>query len=151
MKKIICCLTLLFILVGCKQEIPETFTNSIGMKLVYIPPGDFMMGSRDSVAEAARKGAAWESEFIDEHPQHRVKITNGFYIGTTEVTQFQYQEIMKENPSHYRGQNNPVERVSWNDAVEFCRKLSEKDGKKYRLPTEAEWESACRAGTTTPF
>ncbi|MCP4614135.1 MAG: formylglycine-generating enzyme family protein [Planctomycetes bacterium] len=129
----------------------NSFTNSIGMTLVYIPPGEFMMGSRDSAEEVTKKGSANSSNFTDEHPRHRVKITNGFYMGKTEVTQFQYEEIMNNNPSHFKGQNNPVEKVSWNDAVEFCRELSKKEGKTYRLPTEAEWEYACRAGTTTPF
>ena len=87
----------------------------------------------------------------NEGPQHRVRITNDFYIGSTEVTQAQYAAIMETNPSHFKGEDNPVETVSWNNAVEFCRKLSEMEGKKYRLPTEAEWEYACRAGTTTPF
>jgi formylglycine-generating enzyme required for sulfatase activity len=164
MKYIVCSITMLFLVFGCKKKnspnaMPtpdlktgETFTNSIGMKLVYIPPGEFMMGSRDSAAEVARKVRnAKSGYFTPEHPQHRVKITNGFYMGTTEVTQFQYEEIMNNNPSHFRGEEYPVETVSWNDAVEFCKRLSEKEGKTYRLPTEAEWEYACRAGTTTPF
>jgi formylglycine-generating enzyme required for sulfatase activity len=111
------------------------------MKLVCIPPGEFMMGSPSD--ELLRKS--------NEGPQHRVRITNDFYIGSTEVTQAQYAAIMETNPSHFKGEDNPVETVSWNNAVEFCRKLSEMEGKKYRLPTEAEWEYACRAGTTTPF
>ena len=72
-------------------------------------------------------------------------------MGTTEVTQYEYEQIMNNNPSHYKMQNYPVHKVSWNDAVEFCRRLSEKENKTYRLPTEAQWEYACRAGTTTPF
>ena len=139
-------------MVGRKKDSPETFTNSIGMKLVYIPPGEFMMGSRGIPEEVARKGTKAKPEhFADEHPQHRVKITNGFFMGSTEVTQSQYAAIMGTNPSHFKGEDNPVEQVSWNDAVEFCRKLSAKEGKKYRLPTEAEWEYACRAGTSSPF
>ena len=168
MKTIICCFTLLFIVVGCKKDNPNVnksqetaseslligkpFTNSIGMKLVYIPPGEFMMGSRDSAAEVARKGASNEPElFTNEHPQHRVKITNGFFMGSTEVTQAQYREIIGQNPSRFEQEDNPVELVSWNDAVKFCKRLSEKEGRTYRLPTEAEWEYACRAATTTPF
>ena len=163
MKNMICCFTLLFIVLGCQQDnhnvSPEPdpaprkpFTNSIGMKLVYISPREFMMGSRDSAVEVARKGTRSKPEyFTDEHPQHRVKITNGFFMGSAEVTQAQYMAIMGTNPSHFKGEGNPVESVSWNDAVEFCKRLSEKEGKKYRLPTEAEWEYACRAGTTTPF
>ena len=122
----------------------KPFTNSIGMKLVYIPHGDFMMGSRDTVEEVSRKRSykTLSRKVADGHPQHRVKITKGFYMGTTEVTQFQYEEIMNKNPSNFKGEDNPVELVSWNDAVEFCKKLSEKEGKKYRLPTEAEWDYA---------
>ncbi|AUB40247.1 Formylglycine-generating enzyme, required for sulfatase activity, containings SUMF1/FGE domain [Nostoc flagelliforme CCNUN1] len=67
------------------------------------------------------------------------------------MTQEQYQQIMGSNPSNFKGAKRPVEQVSWNDAVEFCKKLSQKVGRKYRLPSEAEWEYACRAGTTTPF
>jgi formylglycine-generating enzyme required for sulfatase activity len=115
--------------------------GGVKMEFVLIPAGEFMMGS--PVGEERRNS--------DEGPQHKVKITKSFYIGVLEVTQEQYQQIMDKNPSHFRGARNPVEKVSWNDAVEFCRKLSQKDGATYRLPTEAEWEYACRAGTTTPF
>jgi formylglycine-generating enzyme required for sulfatase activity len=108
--------------------------------MVLIPAGTFTMGSPDSE----------EGHFKDEGPQHRVTV-QGFYIGKYEVTQEQYQAVMGTNPSEFNGNNRPVERVSWNDAVEFCRKLSQMTGRKYRLPTEAEWEYACRAGTTTPF
>lgn len=116
-------------------------TNSIGMKLVLIPAGEFMMGSPSSDSDGGPS----------EGPQHRVKITEPFYIGKYEVTQSQYEAVMGKNPSRFKGKNNPVECVSWNDAVEFCRKLSQKEGVTYRLPTEAEWEYACRAGTTTSF
>jgi formylglycine-generating enzyme required for sulfatase activity len=119
----------------------DIITNSIGMKLVYIPAGEFMMGSPSSESLRGR----------DEGPQHRVKISKGFYIGQTEVTQAQYRAVMGTNPSHFQGDNNPVENVSWNDALTFCRKLSEKKSKTYTLPTEAQWEYACRAGSTTAF
>jgi formylglycine-generating enzyme required for sulfatase activity len=110
--------------------------NSIGMKLRVIPPGTFMMGEY---------GGA-----------HEVTLTKPFMLGTYEVTQAQYQKAMGTNPSTFKGANNPVEMVSWNDAVEFCRRLSELPAEKaagrvYRLPTEAEWECACRAGTTTEY
>jgi formylglycine-generating enzyme required for sulfatase activity len=85
----------------------------------------------------------------NEGPQHEVTISKPFYMGATEVTQAQYQAVMGTNPSGYGGATNPVERVSWNDAAEFCRKLSEKIRQTVRLPTEAEWEYACRAGTET--
>jgi formylglycine-generating enzyme required for sulfatase activity len=116
----------------------KVMTNSIGMKLVYIQPGEFQMGSNDG------------GNF--ENPLHTVKITKGFYMGVYEVTQEQYQKVMGTNPSNFKGEDNlPVEAVSWDNALEFCTKLSQKEGKTYRLPTEAEWEYACRAGTTTKF
>ena len=116
-------------------------TNSIGMKLVYIPAGEFMMGSPSS--ESQREN--------NEGPQHSVRISRGFYMGIYEVTQAQYKAVMSNNPSNFKGNNLPVEQVSWNDVTEFCRKLSQKENKTYRLPTEAQWEYACRAGTSTPF
>jgi len=75
----------------------------------------------------------------------------GFFMGKYAVTQAQYQAIMGTNLAHFKGEKRPVETVSWDDAVEFCQKLSQKTGRTYRLPSEAEWEYACRAGTTTPF
>jgi formylglycine-generating enzyme required for sulfatase activity/serine/threonine protein kinase len=116
-------------------------TNSIGMKLVWIPAGEFMMGSPSNE----------QGRHSDEGPQHKVTISKGFYMGIYEVTQAQWQAVMGSNPSNFKGNNLPVERVCWDDAVEFCEKLSRKEGKTYRLPTEAEWEYACRAGTATPF
>jgi len=118
--------------------------NSIGMKLVRLEPGRFMMGQAE--------GGDW-----DEQPVHRVDITRPYYMSVTEVTNAQYERF---DPGHrrYRGYNGfsirddeAVVFVSWYDAMEFCRWLSEKEGKPYRLPTEAEWEYAARAGTTTPF
>ena len=115
--------------------------KGITMKLVKIPAGTFMMGS--SAGEKDRDS--------DEGPQHKVTITKPFYMGTCEVTQEQYEAITSKNPSYFKGAKNPVGKVSWNDAVAFCKALSDKTGKTVRLPTEAEWEYACRAGTTTPF
>ena len=114
----------------------KSFTEDLdGVKLemVAIPGGKFIMGSP-------------ESEGIDsEKPQHEVTV-QPFYIGKYSVTQAQYKKIMGKNPSSFTGEERkPVERVSWNDAVEFCRKISEKTGKEYRLPSEAEWEYACRS------
>ena len=114
--------------------------NRIGIVLVPIPAGEFTMGS-DSTT------------IYQEHP---VKITKPFHLGAFEVTQEQYEKVTGKNPSYFKGPNNPVELVSWKDAVEFCRRLSELPEEKaaghvYRLPTEAEWEYACRAGTTTRF
>lgn len=112
----------------------------ITLEMVFIPGGSFQMGSPNS--ESVRDD--------DEGPVHRVEL-DGFWIGKYEVTQAQYRVIMGTNPSHLKGDNRPVERVSWDDAMEFCRKLSQKTGKRFTLPTEAQWEYACRAGTTGPF
>ena len=123
------------------KDQPKTFTNSIGMKFVWIPPGTFMMGSPKA-----------EKERQDNEIQHKVTLTKGFYMGVYTVTQEQYETVMGKNPSNFRGEKNlPVEKVSWGDCQEFIKKLREKDKKVYRLPSEAEWEFACRAGTTTPF
>jgi len=120
----------------------DVITNSIGMRMILIPAEEFLMGSPDSDSDAS----------ADEKPQHRVKITRPFYLGVCPVTQEEYERVMGENPSHFQGDpQRPVEQVSWDDAVEFCRRLSEKEGKTYRLPTEAEWEYACRAGSTTKW
>jgi formylglycine-generating enzyme required for sulfatase activity len=120
---------------------PPTFTNSLGMKFVWIPPGDFMMGSPKE-----------EKDRKDNETQHKVTLTKGFYMGVYTVTQEEWQAVMGKNPSHFKGEKNlPVETVPWDDCQEFIKKLREKDKKLYRLPTEAEWEYSCRAGTTTPF
>lgn len=87
----------------------------------------------------------------DERPQHQVTFAQPFYLGKYAITQEQWQAVMGNNPSHFKGWKRPVEQVLWNDAVNFCQKLSEKTGTTYRLPSEAEWEYACRAGTTTAF
>ncbi|MBI4605850.1 MAG: formylglycine-generating enzyme family protein [Planctomycetes bacterium] len=133
---------------GCEDgPACETFVTSLGMRLVRVPPGSFLMGSPES--ERGR--------WYVEGPVHRVRITRGFYLGATEVTQGQFERVMGFNPSHFQGPEHgddlerPVERVSWDDAAEFCRRLSELEGRTYRLPTEAEWEYACRAGTSTRF
>ena len=113
----------------------KTLTLDLGggasMELVLVPAGEFMMG--------------------DGKTSHRVRITQPFYMGKYEVTQAQYERIMGKNPSKWKGSDLPVEQVSWNDATEFCRKLLQKTGSEVRLPTEAEWEYACRAGSTTRF
>ncbi|TGO03601.1 sulfatase-modifying factor protein [Candidatus Thiomargarita nelsonii] len=109
--------------------------NGVSLERVYIPGGSFQMGStiRD-----------WEK------PPHQVTI-KPFYLGKYPVTQAQWQAVMGNNPSRFKGEKRPVEKVYWKDAVEFCQKLSALTGETYRLPSEAEWEYACRAGTTTPF
>ena len=113
----------------------DVVTNSIGMTFKLIPPGSFTMGS--TIGD------------LDEQPVHKVAITKAFYIGVCEVTQGQWKAVMSDAPSHFKGDSRPVEQISWNDAREFCRRLSAKEGVEYRLPTEAEWEYACRAGTAT--
>ncbi|ASC69523.1 hypothetical protein XM38_004500 [Halomicronema hongdechloris C2206] len=120
----------------------EDLGNGIKLDLVHIPGGEFLMGS-----PAGEKGRS-----DDEGPQHRVQVPE-FWMGKFPVTQAQYQAVMGENSSRFseNGSNRPVESVSWHDAVAFCEKLSELTSRDYRLPTEAEWEYACRAGTTTPF
>lgn len=126
-----------------KKDPPKHFTNSLGMKFAWIPPGTFLMGSPKE-----------EKERFDDETQHKVTLTKGFYMGVYTVTQEQWQEVMGKNPSSFKGEKNlPVDSVSWDDCQEFIKKLREKDKDKkaYRLPTEAEWEYACRAGTTTPF
>jgi formylglycine-generating enzyme required for sulfatase activity len=142
-----------------KLELAKEIENSIGMKLKLIPKGDFMMGSPKDEKDRSE----------DEGPQHRVWITKPFYMGVYTVTQKQYEKVMSENPSYFSASGGgkervkgldtddfPVDSVSWHDAKKFCDKLSalpkeKKAGRVYRLPREAEWEYACRAGTTTPF
>jgi formylglycine-generating enzyme required for sulfatase activity len=134
----------------------DEFVNSLGMKFVLIPPGTFLMGSPPEE----------EGRLIDEGPVHEVEITQPYYLGVYQVTQAEYERVMGMNPSWFsssgqgkdqvKGQDTrrfPVEFVSWEDAVEFCRKLSEmpeekKHGRTYRLPTEAEWEYSCRGGAS---
>lgn len=161
-----------FCAAGHAQE--QEITNSIGMKLVLIPEGTFQMGSPPN-----EKGS------LDDERQHEVTLTRDYYLGAFEVTQSQYEKVMGKNPSFFQGKNieqripakinpetgrtieeakifpvdsanHPAEGVSWDDAVEFCKRLSalpdEKTaGRVYRLPTEAEWEYACRAGSKTAF
>ncbi len=120
-------------------EPPKEITNSIGMKMVQIPAGEFLMGAAKNEAGA----------YDNEKPQHRVRITQPFYLGVYPVTQTEYQRVMGQNPSKFQADDRcPVEMVSWADAVEFCSRLSAQEGVTYRLPTEGEWEYACRAGST---
>jgi formylglycine-generating enzyme required for sulfatase activity len=136
-------------------------TNTIGMKLVYIPAGSFNMGSGDSAEQlVAEYGKDPESWVKHEFPRHEVKISKGFWMDQTEVTQGQYKLVMNDRPWSVKdavyvqeSPNNPAVWVTWKDAMEFCRKLSQLEGERYtyRLPTEAEWEYACRAGTKTRF
>lgn len=123
----------------------ETFRNRIGQEIapgmVKIPGGEFQMGCGPEDSQCAG----------DEQPAHRVQI-RAFRLGKYEVTQAQWRAVMGENPAHFQGDDHPVERVSWNDVQEFLKRLNAQNrGKPYRLPTEAEWEYAARAGTTTPY
>jgi len=151
---------------------PErAWTNSIGIKLVRIEAGEFLMGTtKDQVDQLMRLFPADTRErFDDEQPAHSVRLSKAFYLGIHEVTQDQYGAVMGDNLSQFKGSDDlPVENVSWLDAVKFCNKLSEREkrtpfyridgtevtlagGNGYRLPTEAEWEYACRAKSTTLF
>ena len=121
-----------------------SFTEDLGkgvkLEMIAIPGGTFLMGSPENEVE----------RFSDESPQHEVTVP-GFFIGKYQLTQLQYQTIMGTNPSYFKGDNRPVEGVCWEDAVKFCQKLNHRTLGNYRLPSEAEWEYACRAGTKTPF
>ena len=125
------------------EQAPKTWSNSIGMQFVLIPAGTFQMGSTGRDA------------YDDEKPVHQVTISRAFYLGTYEVTQGQWQAVMgsNSNPSVFKGDLNlPVENVSWDDVQAFIRKLNDREGgTRYRLPTEAEWEYAVRAGSTTAY
>jgi formylglycine-generating enzyme required for sulfatase activity/uncharacterized caspase-like protein len=134
---------------GRAEFFTENLSNDALLEMVAIPGGQFLMGSPEN-----------ESERLDrESPQHTVTI-QPFYMGKFPVTQAQWQAVaalptvkidLNPDPSFFKGANRPVEQVSWDDAIEFCARLSNKTGKLYRLPSEAEWEYACQAGTTTPF
>ena len=126
----------------------ENFTvPDLNLTMIWVKPGTFMMGSPKS------------EEGHPSEAQHQVTLTKGFHLGKYEVTQAQWEKVMGNNPSMFKGADRPVERVSWNDAVEFCKKLTEIEkkagrvpqGMAYQLPTEAQWEYACRAGTTTKY
>ncbi|CCI34251.1 SUMF1/EgtB/PvdO family nonheme iron enzyme [Microcystis sp. T1-4] len=129
-------------LIASPTPFTEKLPNRVTLEMVSLPAGQFLMGSPDSDYEK---------------PPHQVKV-NSFAIGKYPITQAQYEAVMGINPSHFKNNSwlknnpqNPVEKVSWNDAQAFCQKLSQITGKTYRLPTEAEWEYACRAGTTTRY
>ena len=135
---------------GCSTQL-EKFSNSIGVDFVLIPSGSFIMGESNTVPEKYLT----DFEYLtngdwDEHPVHEVEISNPFYMSVTEVTIEQFKKFRPD----YEGSEEYApyaSGISWNEAVEFCKWLSEKEGKNYRLPTEAEWEYACRAGTTSLF
>jgi uncharacterized protein (TIGR02996 family) len=128
---------------GVKPCMPQQtilLDKRIPMTFSWIPPGSLLMGSPSQ--EEGRE---------DDEPLHLVTFSKEFWLGVFPVTQAQWQWAMKGNPSHFKGDTRPVDTVSWNDCQEFCKELGERTGKRYRLPSEAEWEYACRAGTTSPF
>lgn len=126
----------------CKetQYFREPVGKGFGVDLIQIPGGVFLMGSPPTELE----------RYDSEGPQHSVTLPN-FYLSQSPITQAQWQEVMGNNPSTWQQADLPVENVSWYDAVEFCNRLAQKTGRGYRLPSEAEWEYACRAKSSTPF
>ena len=127
----------------------EELSDSVGIEMRLIPKGKFVMGSPPGELERLN----------NEEPQHLVAV-NSFFMAKYPLTQAQWKIVaafpqqqlqLQPSPSHFQGDNRPVEQVSWYDAIEFCLRLSQKTGKHYRLPTEAEWEYACRGGTNSPF
>ncbi|MFN6539926.1 MAG: SUMF1/EgtB/PvdO family nonheme iron enzyme [Nostoc sp. EkiNYC01] len=140
------------------QYFTEDLGNGVSLEMVYIPDGTFMMGTEDEEIERLVQKFKWDG-FRTEKPQHEVTVES-FFMGKYPITQAQWRRVaalpkvkrdLEADPSRFKGDKRPVERVSWNDAVEFCDRLSKYTNKQYRLPSEAEWEYACRAGTTTPF
>jgi uncharacterized protein (TIGR02996 family) len=122
------------------QPVGPFWTNAVGMKFAWVPPGVFLMGTPENQPEREA-----------DETEHRVRLTKGLWLGLHPVTQAQWQVVLGNKPSRFRGVNLPVESVSWEDCQAFCTALRQWDGKRYELPTEAEWEYACRAGTMTPF
>ncbi len=144
---------------GQAQFYPQNLGQGVQLEMVQLPGGRFLMGTE--AAEIERLCKKYERDwFRPESPQHSVALSP-FLMGKTPVTQDQWRVVVTQvgkivrdldpDPSHFKGGNRPVERVSWYDAVEWCARLSKLTGKEYRLPSEAEWEYACRGGTTTPF
>ncbi len=128
----------------------EELGNDVCLEMVSISGGKFLMGTEKGEIERLVKKYNWDG-FRREKPQHEVTV-KPFFMGKYPITQAQWQAVMGNNPADFKDSpQNPVENVSWHDAVEFCQRLSEKTGRKYRLPSEAEWEYACRAGTKRPF
>jgi len=126
------------------------FGEGVKLEMVLVPAGKFMMGSKKIPVDPF-SNIKVEQPPEKELPQHEVTLTKPFYMGKYEVTQEQWFEIMGKNPSREKGQKLPITNVSWEDCQEFIKKLNAKTNGGYRLPTEAEWEYACRAGTTTAY
>jgi len=141
---------------GVKIE-QEIDLGGVKLTLVLIPAGEFLMGSGERPEDIARRYRRFQAQasakwFEREQPQHRVRITQPFWMGKHEVTQEQWEAVMGNNPSYFKGAKNPVEGVSWNAVQEFLQKLNVRGGAaRFAMPTEAQWEYACRAGTATDF
>ena len=182
---VLSCAAVLFLVTAPVEAAePETIINSIGMKLVLIPAGEFQMGAEEDPTDTLNAFPYAQREWLEgETPRHRVRITKAFYMGAYETTLKEFLKFYHAanykieaerdrkpswgydasgkfiespnfrpwQPGWEQTQDHPVNYVTWNDAVAFCKWLSQQDGKKYRLPTEAEWEYACRAGTTTRY
>ncbi|MDR1044377.1 MAG: formylglycine-generating enzyme family protein [Candidatus Adiutrix sp.] len=134
---------LLILAPGASLAAEKTYTNSLGMEFTLIPAGSFTMGADKDLENA---------NYYNETPQHRVSLSQPFYLGAYEVTQEQWTAVMGDNPSYFKGRNNPVQSVSWDGIQIFIQRLNQKEGHaRYRLPTEAEWEYAARAGTTGAY
>jgi len=153
------------------EDVPVEYENSLGMKFRLIPPGEYERGATpEEIAEdlAVAKGdAGWEAAVRSQGPRHRVHLSRAYYLGMHEVRQKDYEAVMGENPSYFSASGggkdavanlaygmHPVESVSWDQATDFCNRLNRRErinGLGYRLPSEAEWEMACRAGTITRF
>jgi sulfatase modifying factor 1 len=175
MKKLLAAIFVALLMVGCggdgksgsdssesnqtSAEIPPAKTDSsaegkpfaiadLSLEMLWVKPGTFEMGS--PTTEAGRGS---------NEAEHNVTLTKGFYLGQYEVTQTQWEKVMGDNPSHFKGANRPVEKVSWTEVTSFCEKLTEMEseagrlpaGMAYQLPTEAQWEYACRAGTRSAY
>ena len=143
---------------GQAEYFNEDLGNGINLEMVSIPGGKFLMGTEDEEIERLVQKFDWDG-YRREKPQHEVTVKS-FYMGKYPVTQAQWKAVanlskvkrdLDVSPSRFKGENLPVEQINWYDAEEFCARLAKKTGKEYRLPREAEWEYACRAGTTTPF
>ena len=140
---------------GFRESLGAVVDEATSLTMLWIPPGRFWMGSPEEESERR----------TNEGPQHLVQL-QGFFMSQTPITQAQWREVadwkpnkgerawskkLNPNPSRFNGEQRPVEQVSWEDAMEFCHRLSQRTGRHYTLPSEAQWEYACRAGTTTPF
>jgi formylglycine-generating enzyme required for sulfatase activity len=164
MKKLLATMFVALLMVGCGEDeepspAPLNLSTSavegkpftiadLSMEMLWVKPGTFEMGSPLS-----------EKDRYDAETPHAVTLTQGFYLGKHEVTQSQWEKVMGSNPSHFKGGDRPVEKVSWTDVTSFCNKLTASEraagrlpaGMTYQLPTEAQWEYACRGGTKTTF